>query len=41
MNFAFAGYPSAFVFEAPDGKKIDHLLWGTSSDCWVLKLTTG
>src|SRR5687767_4145303 len=28
MNFAFAGYPSAFVFEAPDGKKIDHLLWG-------------
>lgn len=25
----FAGYPSAFVFEAPDGKKrIQHLLWG-------------
>jgi beta-lactamase superfamily II metal-dependent hydrolase len=25
----FAGYPSAFVFEAPDGKKkVQHLLWG-------------
>ena len=28
MDFAFAGYPSAFVFETPNGEKIDHLIWG-------------
>lgn len=30
----FAGYPSAFVFEKPDGKKkVQHLLWGD----WLLQ----
>jgi beta-lactamase superfamily II metal-dependent hydrolase len=24
----FAGFPTAFVFDAPEGKKIQHLLWG-------------
>lgn len=24
----FAGYPTAFVFDAPAGKKIQHLIWG-------------
>lgn len=28
MAHAYAGYPSAFVFETPDGKRTDHLLWG-------------
>jgi beta-lactamase superfamily II metal-dependent hydrolase len=28
MDFAFAGFPTAFVYEAPNGKRIDHLLWG-------------
>lgn len=51
MEFAFAGYPSAFVFEVPDGKKIDHLLWGDfikvlgpEIDGWVnvrIRATTG
>ena len=51
MAFTFAGYPSAFVFEAPNGKKIDHLLWGDfirllgpEIDSWVnvrIRATTG
>ena len=28
MPIRFATYPSAFVFETPGPKKIDHLLWG-------------
>lgn len=24
----FAGYPTAFVFDTPAGKKIQHLIWG-------------
>ena len=28
MPIGFAAYPSAFVFETPGKKKIDHLLWG-------------
>jgi beta-lactamase superfamily II metal-dependent hydrolase len=25
---AFAGYPAPFVFDAPGGKKIEHVIWG-------------
>jgi len=28
MNNAFAAYPAAFVYDEPDNKEIDHLLWG-------------
>jgi beta-lactamase superfamily II metal-dependent hydrolase len=28
VSDAFAAYPSAFVYDPPGGRKIDHLLWG-------------
>ena len=27
-SFAFAGYPAPFVYDAPGGKKVQHLIWG-------------